>query len=547
VTGDDRLSVYGQLLRPERELLVAFREAKLVEDLVSLLRFDDNYVAVYGSGDHVWIVNSVYSLNNYFYAVADGRFLHGDSIDALAAEGPVDLSWNYQAIADLLALCHLVGDDTLARGVKPVPQGAILHWDGARLELRRFRRQDLEDPRPPGWLPDVLSDRFLDGLRAGMGRRPITTASSGLDSRLNLAGLLHLGVRPELYVMGDPASKDVVVVKQIGKAFNLPVNHVLLEPRDYLDGASEICRVTNGIKPLDHWHTYLLAKKSGYRADDRVVTGNNGEHVRAVGFDYGLLSHALDGLSRFDRHLVTGPLLARYWRLKTHVDLRPEELRRCAAEFAAYYGTKLQNDKFMGVMPSDQTFVWQNDAFVLEQRRRVFQSSGLKLMSLGFSPFSPFMRKGWVDAAWHLALSFRLGSRWHRDVIGRLCPALLAFPEEKEADRMLRRQRPLAWAPLVRDVYKRPKAVPYMDYDGLLRRRDVIGLLHDHASELEDFIPRPLVEQIVDEQSKTGKRGRLVAMLTGMALWRAALRGARSRRRTRLPESGPSPSVTRAA
>jgi hypothetical protein len=259
------------------------------------------------------------------------------------------------------------------------------------------------------------------------------------------------------------------------------------------------------------------------------------------------LSHALDGLSRFDHQLVTGPLLARYWRMKTHVELRPEELRRCPAEFASYLGSKRQNDKFMGVMPSDQTFVWRNDAFVLEQRRRVFQSCGLKLMSLGFSPFSPFMRKGWVDAGWHLALSFRLGSRWHRYAIERLCPALLAFPEEKEADRMLRRQRPLAWAPHLRDVYRRPKAVPYMDYAGLLRRQDIVGLLHDNASELDDFLPRPLVHEIADEQSKRGNRGRLVAMLIGMALWRASLRGARSRRSASLPETGRSSSATRAA
>jgi hypothetical protein len=201
----------------------------------------------------------------------------------------------------------------------------------------------------------------------------------------------------------------------------------------------------------------------------------------------------------------------------------------------------------MSAMPSEQPFVWQNDAFVLEQRRRGFQSCGLKLMSLGFSPYSPFMRKRWVDAAWHLALSFRLGSRWHRYAIERLCPALLAFPEEKEADRMLRRQRPLVWAPYLRDVYRRPKAIPYMDYGGLLRRPDVIGLLRDHASELDDFIPPSLVHEIADEQTKMGKRGRLVSMLTAMALWRASMRRAPARQDPRLPETGRSPGATQAA
>jgi asparagine synthase (glutamine-hydrolysing) len=520
----DRLTVFGQLIRPQAELLTTFRNAATIADLVPLLRLDDNYVAVYEAGEQVWIVNAFYSLNAYFYSLANGRFLHGDSIHALAQRGPVDLSWNYQAIGDLFALSHLVADDTLARGVKPVPQGSILHWDGAHLDLQRFRHQEFAAPVAPPEAPDRLIELFLDGLRAGAGACPIATSSAGLDSRVNLAGLLHLGFRPELCVMGDPASKDVVVVKQMARAFDLRVNHVLLEPRDYVDAAAEVGRVTNGVKPMDHWHTYVLAKKSGYRREDRVVTGNNGEHVRAVGFDYGVLSRAVDEVSRYDRGLVTGPLLAKYWQMKTHLILRSSELRRCPPEFARYYGTKQQNEKFMSVMPADQTFVWKNDAFVLEQRRRGFQACGLKLMSLGFSPFSAYMRKSWIDAGWRLDLSFRLGSRWHRHAVERLCPALIAFPEEKQADRMLRRQRPLAWAPVIKRVYRTPKVVPYMDYGALLSSKEVVGLLADHASELDDFLPRAVVNDIVDEQLRDGSRVKLVATLTGMALWRASMR-----------------------
>jgi asparagine synthase (glutamine-hydrolysing) len=536
---DDTLHVYGQLLRPQDELRSIFRGAASIQDLTPLLQLDDNFVAVYERGPEVWIVNSLYSLTSYYYSHADGRFLHGDTIHALAQKGPVDLAWNHEAIADLLALAHLVADDTLARGVKPVPQGAILRWDGARLEVRRFSHRELETSPPPRDVPDALVELFLDGLRAGTGARAITTASAGLDSRVNLAGLLHLGFRPELLVMGDPASKDVSIVKQMGKSFGLPVNHVLLEPRDYLDGADEICRVTDGVKSLDHWHTYIMAKKAGYGRDEHVITGNNGEHVRAVGFDYGVLAHALDGLSRHDRGLVTRPLLARYWRMKTHVILRPDEIRRCPGDFGDYYGTPRQTRKLVDVMPEDESFVWQSDAFVLQQRRRGFQSCGLKLMRLGFFPFSPYMRKRWIDAGWHLDLSWRLGSRWHRYAVERLCPKLIEFPEEKEGDRMLRRQRPLAWVPYVKRVYRAPKPVPYADYGSLLRAPELVGLLSDHASELEDFLPRDVVNGIVDDQLKTGTRTRLVATLIGMSLWRASLR--RSRPRSTLTSASATP------
>jgi len=522
----DELTVIGQLLASRDVLLEKFRQADEIDDLKPLVGLEDNYLAVYQSGEEVWIVNSIYSFNAYFYAVAGGVFLHGDTVAAVASQGTVDLSWNQEALADLMALGHLVGDDTLVRGVISVPQSSILHWDGVRLTMRRFHRREFAAPAPAGDLPTALIQLFLQGLRAGVGPRPIATSSSGLDSRVILAGLLHLDLRPELLVMGDPGSKDVQIVKAMAAAFGLRVNHVALEAGDYVDHAAKICRLTNGIKSVDHWHSYFLASKSGYTRDQHVMTGNNGEHVRAAGFDYGALAIGLDYLSRYDHHLVTDAVLAKYWAMKTHVILRPDELQRCPESFTSYYGTARQTAKLMGVMPKDESFVWQSDAFVLEQRRRTFQACGLRLMSDGFFPYSPYMRRAWVDAAWDLDLSWRLGSRWHRHAVEVLCPALLDYPEEKEAHRMLRRQRPFAWAPYVKKLHRRPSAVPYMDYASLLRRKDLLGLLSDHSSALDDFIPRSVVSNLIDEQLRGGSRTRLVAVLIGIAVWRASLSGA---------------------
>jgi hypothetical protein len=534
----EELTVLGQFLTSKNVLLQRFRGATVVDDLKPLLELDDNYVAAYTSDQHVWIVNSLYSLNSYFYSLAGGVFLHGDTVASVASKGPVDLTWNHEAIADLMALGHLVGDDTLVRGVCPVPQGAVLHWDGTRLTVKRFHRRDLAESVREGDVASNLIDIFLQGLEAGVGARPIATSSSGLDSRVILAGLLHLGMRPELLVMGDPESKDVQVVKQMATAFDLRVNHISLDAREYADRATEICRLTDGMKSVDHWHSYFLGQKSGYSRDDHVMTGNNGEHVRAAGFDYGVLAIGLDHLSRHDNHIISDALLAKYWKMKTHMLLNPDELRQCAPAFVEYYGSRHQTQKFMGVMPPDESFVWQNDAFVIQQRRRTFQACGLRLMSAGFFPYSPYMRKAWVDAAWRLSLSWRLGSRWHRYAVERLYPALLEFPEEKEARHMLRRQRPLAWAPYIKKLYRRPSAVPYMDYKKLLRHKAVVGLVSDHSSALEDFIPRSVVSAIVDEQVRTGSRPRLLAVLASMAVWRASLRVAPVVQR---PLGGPPP------
>jgi hypothetical protein len=521
---DDSLSLVGQMGVGCAVLLPAFRAARTGDDLTPLLRHDGNFLLVYRHGEEVFIVNSLYSLNNYFYAERGGRFLHGDTIHALVRQGGIDFTWNVEAIANLMALLHVIDNETLIHGVRAVPMGAILHWDGHRLAQRIHPWQQFLEPGPRSGreVAHRLIDLLLEGLRAGVGARPILAASAGLDSRVNLAGLLHLGLKPELAVMGQPAAKDVVIVKAMGRALGLPVNHILPDARDYIDGALEICRATNGVKPLDHWHTFVIASKSGYGQSDRVLTGNNGEHVRAVGFDYGLLAHGLDRLSRVDFGTVSGRLLRKYWQLKTWLILSKEEQRQCAPGFATYYGCAPQLDRFMSVMPP-MSFVWQNDNFILEQRRKGFQAAGLQLFRLRFPIYSPYLNKRWTDVGWSLPLGWRLGSYWHRYTVQRLYPRLMDFPEEKEAGPMRRRLRPLQWAPVIKKLYRRPAVVPYVDYATLLRRDDVLALLHDHAGHLDGFMPRRLVHRVIDEQRQTGKRGRLFSVLTAMAVWRASL------------------------
>ena len=92
---------------------------------------------------------------------------------------------------------------------------------------------------------------------------------------------------------------------------------------------------------------------------------------------------------------------------------------------------------------------------------------------------------------------------------------------------MLRRRPPLYWlGGLARKLAGKKAAavIPYVDYHALMQRKDIIGLLHDHAGELDDFMPRRLLDRILAQQLRDGSRGALFATLAGMAIWRASLR-----------------------
>lgn len=521
----DALTVIGQLGTKADTLYPLFRAARTVDDLAPILRADGNFVLVYRRGADVAIVNSHYSLNNYFYTEHGGGFLHGETIQSLFKQGTVDQGWNFESIADLLVLEHLINNETLLRAVRAVPLGTILRWDGCKLVSRTYPWQSFREAQD-GSARDIahrLINLLLDGLRSGVGSRPLLTASAGLDSRVNLAGLLHLGIRPELAVIGQPGATDAEVVAAMGRGLGLAVHRIVAEPRDYLAGAGEIARLTNGVKPLNHWHTWVFASKAGYGAGDRVFTGTNGEHVRAVGFDYGALAVALDGASRIGSQVLTQPLLRKFFALKQRLPIAAEELAHCAPEFRSYYGSSRQVARFISVIPHT-SFVRQCDSFVLEQRRKGFQAAGLQLYRSRFPVYSPFMNKSWIDAGWSLPLSWRLDSRWHRYTVQRLFPRLTEFAEEKDSAAFRVNRRPLYWIPAVRNLRGSSRVVPYVDYDNLLRRDDVLALLHDHAGELDGVMTRGLVYRLVDDHRRTGRHTRALSVLTGIAVWRASLR-----------------------
>jgi asparagine synthase (glutamine-hydrolysing) len=156
------------------------------------------------------------------------------------------------------------------------------------------------------------------------------------------------------------------------------------------------------------------------------------------------------------------------------------------------------------------------DRFYLQQRVRHFIGNGLALYGETTAWRTPFLSIPWVAAATRLPRSWKLGSNWHRHAIDRLCPALLDFPEERVADHMARRAPMLYWH---RRRRQQP-VVPYVDYRRLLSQPDILALLADHASAIDDVLPVASQRQLIDA-IRNGQRGhRLFSILTSLAIWR---------------------------
>ena len=159
------------------------------------------------------------------------------SLAALVAESS---KLNLNGIAALTTVGYGLGEETLYSGVRAVPQGTALQWDGARARIVE-RDRVIQAPSSDGIsLDDAWTQEQVEaGIRAAARTIELATKdketidlgiTGGKDSRLTLAfcmaeGLTH---RLRLFTRGTPDHPDVVVGQLIADAIGVP--HRIVTP-----------------------------------------------------------------------------------------------------------------------------------------------------------------------------------------------------------------------------------------------------------------------------------------------------------------------------
>jgi hypothetical protein len=312
------------------------------------------------------------------------------------------MAWNYTAVGDLFAFDHTLDNDTLTEP-HPSPAPIIEEACGDLVELTvSILKESITNPQ-----------------------ETVLSASGGFDSRLLLAALLHLGIRPRLMVCGPRGNFDRDVVEQIGKRLSLEVTAIELCAQDYVDQAERIVQVTRGTKTARHWHTFLYPLKAGLDADCNIVVGANGEFMRSYYYDRGLASRATTVLPR-------KALLNAFWRRKARHPFFAEQLRGLSEplrDTLSGRGARRRLDRLIAASQGGD-FLSSLDHFYYHQRVKNFIGNGLKLYGQFGKVVAPMADPHWVAVAKSMPRRLKLGSRWHRHAIAKLCPELLAFPEQ---------------------------------------------------------------------------------------------------------------------
>lgn len=488
------------------------------EGVASLRDLDGEYTIVVASSSECWIITSPVGAMHYFYHLQGERFHHGQQIAAIAREAGLAWQWNWQALGDLLQLENLTGNASLHPDIHKVPPGSLVHFHRPSGKLRLDSRVCLDElPRRSSTATEAVQ-ALNRSVETWAGDAPFLSLSGGFDSRVILASMLRLGIRPHLVTMGTDACSDVRVARRIAAHFDLPHDLIRLELDDLLRHGLTVSALTNGTKTAWHWHTYVYPLKAAVPAGTTFFVGTLGEFARSYYFDRGALGLLADRFPAFS--------LSRFWTLKLgrHPTFQEAELGGLAPELARELdaeGIRRRSARLAAFC--HHRFLRGLTRYYFEQRVPNFYANGIAMYRASSAWRSPFHSRAWIEAIWNLPERWKLGSNWHRFAIARNCPDLLEFPEENGFDRrrMLRRAPPLYWTPPMR----RATYVTYDQSATWYREPLLQDFLHDHFSLIDDLVDPALAARIAASHRSGVDRTRTLAHLLTLIRWKQVLAG----------------------
>lgn len=187
-----------------------------------------NFALFLDTGEHTWLFNDALGFVR-IHVSADGCFFSTSWLAVCAYLQRVELDAASAIEYVLLGAAH--SRNSVARGVDVLPLGQAQDLKHRR-PWQRF--PDGFDSSAPGFGSlDSAVEAITGHLRtvstevaSAFPGRVNTALSGGFDSRLIVAGLLAAGLKPQLFVYGDPGSADAAIARTVAAARGLSLDSI---------------------------------------------------------------------------------------------------------------------------------------------------------------------------------------------------------------------------------------------------------------------------------------------------------------------------------
>lgn len=315
-----------------------FRWLEAIEDefssanLIALLLLLPNEWALVAESNECCIA-ATDKIRSYplFYSISESSCVVSNSARVIRTE------CNSEAI-DKVALLefrmagYVTGRDTLFEHVKQLQAGDLLvaRSGDSRPQIHRYYRYlpKPERQNATNWVEELVETTegiFKRLIENAQGRQLLVPLSGGLDSRLIVCVLRHLGYdNVRTFSYGPPGNYEAKIARQVAETLGYPWEFVAtthsdfrdffwsVERKQYWDFADGLCSIP-GMQDI---HSLLALRKRGLSEKAIVVNGQSGDfisggHVPAALLDEddreGLLKAILDKHLALRRTLRTPP------------------------------------------------------------------------------------------------------------------------------------------------------------------------------------------------------------------------------------------------
>ena len=370
-------------------------------------------------------VSTVISAVPYFYYLGPNSLTHAPNVFDCCESARIPWRWNYRAMAQMALFDHLITDESLHADIRRVPQASVMRICNGKVDCQTeaYWEQRYLHPRQDANIDDgaPLILQLLSELPTD--HENTLSLSAGYDSRLLLAGLMHLKREVVSASMGHETSTDPRIGSQLAHATGIPFKRLELNPEDYVTFARGIVAVTSGEKTFSHWHTGIYSARVGFDSNAWSLAGSNGEVCRSYYFDKGW-----EGLALQWAGVRNWPLRLRIKHsIRFTIPRRIYDALDPNGEFRAHLSTARYLKEACVYGP---LFLDGLEMFYASRRVRYFIGLGLALYRNSFPTMSPFLDARFIDYVSRLPHSWKMASRFHRHVISSLCPSLVEFPTD---------------------------------------------------------------------------------------------------------------------